>query len=219
MRHGAVTAVVGLSACATWTVLPCLADGHTLGVALLIAAPSALVGSFALVTPRAWLQRVAFPVTLASAHFFVGPQAPTTIIAQLATLTAWLALAGRAWDASASHAPPASSAWRALPPLSLAKRPTTHAFLAMALVVAPSIGAWAQPDIEALALASFGDLGPLALVGASLLATCVGLAFAADLLEGRAARRRNIGSIRRRALAAVCTLGVGAAVRVARAWG
>jgi hypothetical protein len=87
----------------------------------------------------------------------------------------------------------------------------------MALVVAPSIGAWAQPDIEALALASFGDLGPLALVGASLLATCVGLAFAADLLEGRAARRRNIGRLRRLAAAAVCLLGVGAAVLVARA--
>ena len=219
MRRRAVTAGVGLSACAAWVVLPCLADGHALFVVLGVAAPSLLVCLFALVRSRPWVNFLAFPAALAGAHFFVGPQSPTTIIAQLATLAAWVALIGRApeEDAAATAARPVE--WRATTERgSVAGRPT-HAAVAATLIVAPSLGAWALSDVEALAAASFGALGPLALVGGSLLATCVGLAFAADLLEGRAPRGRNITRLRRLATATVCALGAWAAVVIASAWG
>lgn len=217
LRHRAVTAVTGLGAIAAWTVLPCLSDGQSLTFALGLAAPGLLVCLWVLLRPRPWLSFVAFPAALACAHFVVESQALTTIFAQLATLAAWLALVGHAAEGDSALPDASPVDWRAIPAHATGLDSMVRAGVAAMVVLTPSLGVWVMPDVEALASTSYGPLGPLALVGASLLATCVGLAFAADLLEGRAPRRRNRARLRRLAAVTVCALGVWAAAVMVRA--
>jgi len=182
-------------------------------------APSGLALLMALTRSRPWVDCVVFPVALAGAHWIVGPQSPTILVAQLATLAAWLVISGAAAEADPDPADKSPIEWRALPPRAGGAAPVTRAVVAASLVLTPSLGAWALPDVDALAAASFGTMGPLALVGGSLLATCVGLAFAADLLERRAPRRRDRTRLRRLATFAACVFGAWAAAAVARAEG